>query len=103
LSENESRHLVGHESSFKEAWITVERLSVLLGMLAMAFVAGSNWHRIDALDGMMAETKKAVAEDVQKEDLYFVRKDVLAEQLNAIKSQLDELKRLVEKKNANER
>jgi len=86
------------ESSMKDAWLTIERLSVILGILALAFAAGANWHRIDALDLVVVDTRKMVADDVVKEDLYFVRKDVLQEQLSAIRDRLEELKRLIEAK-----
>ena len=98
MASDTSTKLIARESQFKDAWITVERLSVLLGLLAMAFVAGSNWHRIDALDTQMVETRKTVAFDEARADVQYARKDVLAEQLQAIKTQLVELKNLVEER-----
>ena len=80
------------EPNFKTAWMTVERMSILLGMLSMAFLAGANWHRIDAVETRVFEV---VAINDKHKDTYereFVRKDVVQEQLSNINSQLTEIR-----------
>ncbi len=73
------------------AWLTVERLSVILGMLAMAFMAGANWHRIDGLDAAVNGLSRQ-ADTIKTE---YERKDVLDEQLKNINDKLADIRQQV--------
>lgn len=99
---SEERQFIENESSFRQAWISVERLSILLGLLAMAFAAGMNWHRLDGLDVTVAtvQKKQDAQDDMVKRE--YARKDVIAGELSNINYQLSELRmQLLKEQSAN--
>lgn len=72
----------------RTAWLTVERLSVILGMLAMAFMAGANWHRIDGVESSVVGLSRQT-DQIKTE---YERKDVLEVQLRNIDDKLADIR-----------
>ena len=77
------------ESSFKQSWMTVERMSLLLGMLGLAFTAGSQWSRVDAVEAASNATRGQMQTLQAQLTADYARKDVLEERLLRIQEQLD--------------
>ena len=71
--------------------MTLERLSIVLGMLGLAFAAGANWHRIDGVEAAIVGLSKQA--DSFKVD--YERKDVLEQQLKNIDEKLADIKQRI--------
>ncbi|MGH7177891.1 MAG: hypothetical protein ACREJC_10955 [Tepidisphaeraceae bacterium] len=73
-------------------WSAVVRLGLLLGLLSLAFAAGSNWHRLDAVMDRAdpSDVRAAIAEQYARDT--YVRKDVLEQQLENIMEELNAIR-----------
>ena len=69
-------------------WSLVERVTMLLGLLGLAFGAGENWHRLDVLTAQADELQAHQVTVEQYTREVYVRKDVLEQQLHTIAVQL---------------
>lgn len=92
------------EQGFKQAWTSIERIAMLLGLLGAVFAAGMNWHRLDGAEEKVNAVVAQQAAHALFADSTYVRKDVIAEQLKNIDQNMNEMRvQMQALRNANRR